>query len=300
MRAAAIPTAVSVACLACSGSADDRAAQIAEVRWYAVHALRLHDDGRGLRLDLDGRVTSETDSQGNVNTCRRAPGAPVEALADGPRGEDDNFAQHLVQELGAGSVTTDRRLADDLRTGRATLLLKLEGVFGPNEDVRGALYLGAGLPAATFSTHDHWPTLGGPVANFATGKQLDGRWYGTGATLDLAPLLTDGEAPFVVEDARLSLDLSTGEGVFGGAMRPSVVHDAIPTFLAQLACTNDAISITTLQAKTAWAADLVLGAPNLQDTTKTCDAISFGLAFEASRTGEPRGHATLAKRSPCP
>jgi hypothetical protein len=288
-------------------------------RWYALRRVSLGvtptDDAhssatawRAIGYDLDGLITTAEDSRLNTQTCLRRDDAPAGFLADGDEGIDNAFGAHVTPTLRALRGDVEDEANASLDDGTATLLLRLDDVGGDDDaHVPGALFVARDFPSANggarprFDGNDRWPvvaaslvdgaSLDAPKLAFPGGYVRGGVWVsGDGVTA------VDGAVSIDLGFARLdvpmramlvTMRLDGGSGVLTGATPVDGFSSSIADALEAVGmCPSDGMyrSIVTTFTQ---AADLSLGAPGMQSTTKVCDALSLGLAFEATPSGAP-------------
>lgn len=109
-------------------------------------------------------------------------------------------------------------------------------------------------------------SLSGEIGSTTTAFPLPG-FLGMGAWVTL-------------ESAVLTFDVKTGANgtIGGGVAYSSLVEGSRPAFERFGVCPGNA-TYDQLVMTLGQSADLVSGAPQLQDTARTCDAISIGLGF---------------------
>jgi hypothetical protein len=129
-----------------------------------------------------------------------------------------------------------------------------------------------------------------PKLTFPDGYMAAGTWvsgtFGTG-TVTL-PLTIGVLTTLPLEAGILTFHVSDGlNGTIAGAVDPGHLEDALTPWLETFGlcpgnATFDQVVLTMTES-----ADLVTGAPELQDTTVTCNAISVGLGFELAPVQPP-------------
>lgn len=248
-----------------------------------------------LALDLDGEATTADKARAFVGVCRSTTKAS--SSIDGARGVDDALAT-IVQALAVHRP--DVESASDLATrdGVSTWVLVLDDVGGGDDaGAPGHLYV-AGAPAArpTFGPSDRWRL--GPGVDFPDGYVAGGTWVSGPPREVVVPVDVFGPpVPWVV-DSVVTVSLATGEGVLVGAAPVGPLRTAMTSSLASLGiCPSDPAFASVLGAVDA-APDLVFGAPRLQRTDATCDAVSVAIGFELVSTGEPSGTGWLPPAVP--
>ncbi|MBI2396062.1 MAG: hypothetical protein HYV09_41245 [Deltaproteobacteria bacterium] len=278
----------------------------ATTRWFAVKRLQLGVSDRVTGApsayawqqygwDLDGRATSAEDSKISLDSCKRPAGSPTKVLTDGALGRDNNFGQHFMAVMKSLKSDIEEAVNGQIAGGESTLLLRLDGVGGDDDpSVPGALYVaGARGAAPMWDGADVWPIDGTsvdsmkePKAKFPKGYMAGGVWVSgeIGSTTTAFPLpgFLGMGAWVTLESAVLTFDVKTGaNGTIGGGVAVSnLIAGFRPAFESFGICPGNA-TYDQLVMTLAQSADLVSGAPQLQDTARTCDAISIGLGFVA-------------------
>ncbi len=261
---------------------------------------------RDFGYDLDGKCTGPTQAAA-ATTCKPAAGAGPEVLIDGNDCRDNNFGSRLVPLMTATSETFEDETNKAISDGDNTWLLRLDDLDDGADDpyVPGALYVSADGAGYKFDGTDVPRVerdsvvandLGKPRVTFASGYMVGHLWVsGDGESTEVYLPLSDlaFRAPVVgaVFTARLSDDhtlASTGQlvGVIGigelgkrfGAAAARATGPALcpgsPTYDVMLAALGKM-------------PDLVLSAPNFQDPTVTCDALSLGVGYALSPVMAP-------------
>ena len=274
-------------------------------KWFAIRKLQLGVTNRvtgasdanawkQYGFDLDGRTTTAEDSKISNNSCRRVPGSPTKVLTDGELGRDNNFGQHFMAVVKSLKADAEDSVTELIRSGRATLLLRLDNV-GPtdNASVPGSLFLAGGLGGTPREDGtDKWPIDASSIdsakearAKFPKGYMAGGVWVSgeLGTTSATIPLPSFGATWMIpMESVVISFDVATGSmGTIAGATQSTKFVEAITPMMKQWGicpgnATFDQIAATVMQSS-----DLVSGAKSLQDTTRECNALSIGIGFLA-------------------
>lgn len=261
------------AAIGCGGRTSSDPPPIAETRWYRVERYsfgRVPDgEWRSIGFDLDGRSTTRDASKLSEGSCRRRSGSPTVVLEDGAFGVDNSFGRNVVPLL--ESLEID--LAGLLERSDRRLLLRLSGVLAyDSDDVQGALF----VTAPSGDVYD---------VSFAEGAPrfvLDGRvrgatWEGVArsdAALALPFTIGTGTEALDLHAIHMRVELATGLAVLGAAM-PADQFDQGPPPRPHWCSSGHPFD--QLQSQLSTCADLVLGAPALQDEARICDAVSVGV-----------------------
>ena len=286
-------------------------------RWLALTTFRLgpldeagrarSDAWRDIGFDLDRRVTTPDKSASHEDSCHRVEGAPKSVLADGRDGIDNQFGSQVmsvVKSICSTASTTEAKL------DTYTLLLRLDDVGdGDDPSVPGALFVARRTSDKFQWILDDAALEGGdpdrPRTRFPAGFVRDGRWWSgpVSAPVTIELPLCHYSIPATIELRVLTVGLTGGRGMLGGFVRLNALQ-ASATILIRHAggcpgnATFDQIMNTVTQGL-----DLVADAPDLQNTSRTCDALSLGLGFGAVPTVAPTQHQAFVVSRPaddCP
>jgi len=288
-------------------------------KWFALNALKLGltnkqtgavkpDAWKDYGFDLDARNTTADMSASSQNSCKRRSGSPTKVLADGNGGIDNNFGQHVMAVIKSLKADAEDAVTKSVTDGKFTLLLKIDNATDKdNSSAPGSLYVandfvGAdGKPATpTFTTSDVWPinaasladgkTIGQPKLSFPKGYIANGYWVsgelGT-ETINLSISLSGADISLPIDSGVIVVKLADGsDGTIAGAMNTDKLKDALTPVAKRFGiCPGNATYDQVVETLTQ-SADLVSGAPNLQDTSKECNAISIAIGFTMKPTGD--------------
>jgi hypothetical protein len=236
--------------------------------------------------NLDARSTTNEMSATSVNSCKRAPDSPTNVLADGNEGRDNNFGKHVVSVLKSLKDNFEQDINAGVTAGAATLLLKLDNFGGrDNPSVPGELYVAAKRGSCGEGWAIDTRSLDGAKTarlKFPSGYIAAGTWVSGTGTFDL-PLPWMGHLmQLPIEGATISFRPVSGDsGTIASAANPDAMIEALSPMLMQFGICpgNTAYDQFVLTVRST--VDLVSGAPNLQDTAVTCNALSLGLGFVA-------------------
>ncbi|MFI5299321.1 MAG: hypothetical protein ACHREM_14600 [Polyangiales bacterium] len=288
--------------------------------WFAVNmlGLGLSDKGTGVAdknawktygFDVDGRLTDLAASKANTNSCMKVSGAPSNVLVDGNGGIDNNFGSQVMTVISSLKSDAEATVNASITAGKFTLLLRLQNVsptFADGTGVSGEVYVANGATGftPTFTTADTWPVLTSSLTDttkvgdktnakltFPGGYISNGYWvsgpFGSG-TINLEISLSGADIVLPIESGVITVKLSDGsDGTIAGAVDTGQLKTALTPVAEKFGIcpgnsTFDSV-VKTLQES----ADLVSAAvgTQLQDPTKTCDAISIALGFTMKPTG---------------
>jgi hypothetical protein len=318
--------------LACEGTAPfvvvparpaiDAGAATANVRWFAFDSIRVGSANScawaAFGLDLDHRQTGATSA--DAETCKRSPQAPAEVATDGPGGVDDSFGSHVLVGLRAFSSC----LGDEAPDATYTLLLRVDASSDVDAvGITGALFLGRDLGHVPHrDAGDRWlvdpaslgarASLSEPVVRFPDGYVRDGIWVsGVASGQALLPLFPGHSGSACVPERAREIDvpissprivarLDGSGGVLAGVVPVAGLSSALAPVLASFGlCPGSGTYNGLLDTLTLWA-DVSAGAPDFQDPSSTCDAISLGVGFTMRPAGEPAGVSTSTSTAPVP
>lgn len=264
---------------------------------------------RRIGYDIDNVCTGERESRENIGTCRRPTGADQMSLLDGDRCRDNNFGSQIIPLVSAFDSEFEKIANEQVKKGASTWLLKLEDLDdGPDDPyVVGKLYRAAtwwdyGTSAPRFDGTDVrdveedsvWDgDLDKPKTLFASGW-LAGNVFVSGEPskfeITLPIQSTSIRMPVVGAVVTLRLDAmhEVGEaGVMGGAVPGAAVETVFRPIAELTGVCPGAPLYDSFIRSFARMMDVVADAPNLQDTTLTCDAISIGIGVTAVRAQPP-------------
>lgn len=251
-------------------------------------------------FDIDGVCTSLEDSKTNVGTCRRHPDAKQDFIVDGLRCRDNNFGHHVVSLLKISSEGFEQRLNDGILDGASTWIIRIDDVDDGADDAfaPGKLYRAEANKTVAFK----WDgtdvrrilsdsVVGGdlekPVGNFARGYIRDHVWVSgePEARQLVLPVSSSLFVPLKLEAALFTLQLNADHrggkrGVVAGAIPVGSVEQLLFPVASEGGICPGTTLYDSLLRRVVAMPDVVIGAPNLQDTSKQCDGISIGLGFD--------------------
>jgi hypothetical protein len=166
---------------------------------------------------------------------------------------------------------------------------------------------GTPAPAPKFTTADHWPVVNTSLNNptgsitdatnakltFPNGYISGGYWVsgplGSG-TINLTISLSGADITLPIESGVIAVKLSDGsDGTIAGAVDTTALQTALTPVAVKFGICPGSGTFTSVVQTLTEGADLVTGAPQLQDTTKTCNALSIAIGFTMAPTGTPSG-----------
>lgn len=267
------------------------------------------DPWRKVGLDLDKVCTSEKLARENVGTCKRIAEAAQDVLTDGDACRDNNFGSQVVKLVGSFDAGFEKKSNDFVKKGATTWLLKLEDLDDGADDayVVGKLY-----KAAT------WEGYGTTTPKF---DGTDLRDIDTTSVLDADPAKpkvvfpkgylagnvwvsgdpSDFEINVPIQGLNVTMPVASGTlamkldpehtkvqgGVIGGALPTASVEGVVRPIADQAGlCPGDPLYDSLLRSIQR-TMDLVVGAPDLQSTSVTCDGLSIGIGFTMVQVQPP-------------
>jgi hypothetical protein len=263
----------------------------------AEHAWKL----RG--YDLDGVCTNARESAENTGTCLRPMMAQQDSLLDGLRCRDNNFGRHIGAMVRASMPDAEDVLNGTVNAGTSTWIFRIDDV-DPGADDGYA-------PAVLYRTADERMTaapkwdgtdvrtvlsdsvidrdLAKPVLTFPAGYIAGNVWVSgePGAMRLMLPISRDVFITMNMQSTFFTLELdaerkSGKNGVVAGAIPVSEIETILKPIAASAGfCPGSTIYESVLKTA-AKAPDVVVGAPKLQDTTRTCDGLSVGVGFDVA------------------
>jgi hypothetical protein len=254
-----------------------------------------------LGFDIDHVCTSAEDAKANIGTCKRAPKAAQTVLLDGEGCRDNNFGSQIVplMSLVDGEFEKTSNLA--VANGVNTWLLALEDLDDDKDDpyVVGKFYKAAswsGLPDThpLFDGTDVREVDAESVSemNIDKPKALFNQGY---LVNDVFVSGEPGafEVSLPIQGISVTLPLSGGvlvlrldrehqNGILG-TIAGGISKEKVPGVLGPIAdaagvCPGDAL-YTGLFKAIDDSMDLVMDAPNMQNTAVDCNAMSIGVGF---------------------
>ncbi|MGZ3454809.1 MAG: hypothetical protein ACXVEF_34725 [Polyangiales bacterium] len=253
-------------------------------------------------FDLDHVCTSLEDAKANIGTCRRNADAPQDVLLDGDRCRDNNFGQHVVPLIHAYSADFEARLDEGILAGNNTWILRIDDLDPGADDP----YAPAKLYRATSTKGKSVPKWDGsdvrsiladslvdgvdldkPVNDFVGGYVKGNVWVsGEPSKVALVtPVTGDLAIRMVLDGMIMTFEIDAahttgGRGMVGGGIPFASFEDFVRPVAAGAGFCPGSPLYDGLLKNVQRMPDLVAGAPNLQDTSKDCDALSIGIGFD--------------------
>lgn len=251
--------------------------------------------------DIDHVCTSLEDSKTNINTCRRPTDANQDFLLDGLRCRDNNFGRHVIALIKLSSSGFETRLNSGLFDGGDTWLLRIDDVDdGPDDAYAPAKF----YHAASLKSGAKWDgtdlrqvlsdsvtskDLNKPLAPFDKGYIKDNIWV-SGEPEQRRLLLPVSESvivPLTLDSTVMTVELTADHkngtrAMLAGAVPIKSIDSLLLPIAASAGICPGSGLYTSLWNSMQRFPDVVIGAPNLQDTTVTCDGISLGIGMDMS------------------
>jgi hypothetical protein len=263
-------------------------------------------------FDIDGLCTGDTQST-QSGTCIHAPEIGPEQVRDGKGCRYNNFGSQIVPQL---NIYNDK-FENDTNTGMTTtgspvLMFELDDLADGADDpyVPGKLFLLEKTPEKAPPAWDGTDSRavlprsvsGGDIktalVTFPKGYLRGNVWVsGDPQSFQTAiPLGASGELmPMDVVHTVISMKLNDahanaidGTGVMAGAI-PTTSLEAFlkPFLLTQTTFCPATSQYDIFMKKVVTYADVVVAAPSLQDASKSCDGVSFGIGFNMAPVAPP-------------
>lgn len=275
-----------------------------ERRWFVLRSvdLGLRDTNawKQIGFDLDRRTTTSDDSKDSLNSCKRATGSPVRVLTDGVDGIDNAFGQHVMSIIKSIKSDAEPVANAEIANGGYTLLLRIDGAVGTdNASAPGALYAaGAHVGAPTFTAEDRWPVwsttladgvdLEKPLRKFPLGYVRNGTWVSGEIGEGPEPIWFPLFGPLQMNmSTLLSVELASGKGTLAGALPTTELVAMGTRWAAKFGVCKGSAGFDAVLSMLEGTADLVLGAPDLQDPSRACNAVSVGIGFQLAPVAAP-------------
>lgn len=243
------------------------------------------DDPANTGDNLDGLVSMAN----SANHCKLVTGADAKRVkADGADGIDDSFGTNILWMLSTLEIGSVADFDDRVAQGGPTLLFKLDNLLDPTArpdqiGVSGVIHTGTdkGSPAA-FDGTDVWPVRS-ESDWFENAVVERGVWHAEDVSL-LLPLKTPGPSLLLpIQHATVRMRVHDGnatDGLIAGVIDTNELLDRLLPVLVALdpsPCTFGTYDSILYQVRQD--SDIMSDGTN-GDPTKTCNAVSIGIAFE--------------------
>jgi hypothetical protein len=269
---------------------------------HSNDALKTPNAWQDWGWDIDGLCTGRSASE-QTGTCRKSSGVSPEQVRDGNGCRDNNFGSQIVSQLNIYKNTFENDTNNGLLEGNAAWIFVLEDLGDGTDDpyVPGKLYLAAptavkmrpawdGTDVRQLLPRSVDGAISKPKVTFPRGYLRNNVWVsGEAQSFEIAlPIGATGELmPMPVRSGVIGFTLNAshttvvdGTGQVAGAIALSDVEAFLKPFLMTQTpfCPGTGGYQNLLQTITTYA-DVVVAAPKLQDSSKDCDGISFGIGI---------------------
>jgi hypothetical protein len=286
---------------------------------YALRKLFLGDNATWKKYgyDLDGKKTTKD----STDVCKPAAGAPKTNQEDGDNGVDNSFGRNIMPIVSNLRSSAQSEVNTALEDGKFTIMVVTKG-WTPSDPkftgtgVSAKLYAGGVFSETskpTWTIADDWPVVPSLLSdptNVESSKIVLSEAYGSGGTfvsgsptkVSLSLSFGGIDLGLDIEQAIITMDIngtSATNGRIAGVINASKLIDGLRDLGGKFSTslckgsTFDSIADQIRQA-----ADMLSDGSNTSG--KDCDAISVGLAFEATEIGAPKRVAAPAPLAPDP
>ncbi len=290
-----------------------------DIHNYALRKLYLGDTSTWKKygFDLDGKRTTAA----STDVCKAAAGAPKNNQEDGDNGIDNSFGRNVMLIVANLRQSAQADVNAALDDGKFTIMIVTKG-WTPTDTaftgkgVTAKLYAGGkfsdtGKP--TWTTADDWPVapslLTDPTNIDSTKIVLD-KAYGvkgtfvSGSPTKVSISLSFGgiDLALDIEQAIITMDIngaSATNGRIAGVINAEKLIDGLRKLGGRFSpslCQGSAIDSIADQIRQS--ADMFSDGTNAAG--RDCDAISVGLAFDATEIGAPKRIAAAGATEPDP
>jgi hypothetical protein len=256
------------------------------------------DGWRDWGFDVDRVCTTLEDAVRNVGTCRRDPEANQDVLVDGDLCRDNNFGRHVIGLLTVSSEGFDKKINDGIFEGNSTWIMRIDDLDdGADDPYAPARFFHAASAAAGTVKWDGSDvrrvsgesvtdkSLEKPLIAFPNGYVRDHVWV-SGEPLEselILPFSSELRVPLrgMIITLQLEADHKNGKrAALGGAIPMSALESVLRPVAESAGFCPGTPLYESLLRKISRFPDLVAGAPNFQDETRACDAMSLGIGFD--------------------
>lgn len=250
-------------------------------------------------FNLDNLISKKTDT----NHCKPQQGAnPSTVKTDGNGGIDNSFGANLMPLISSLASSAQDDVNQSITDGSFTVMVRMTNLGDPATDqtaVNAMLYGGADMGSAPkWDGTDAWPVFpellnGGniddPKVKFPASFVAGGTWVSNGGgSLDLTISIQGFSLTLTIVQAVFAMDI-TGTGATAAATNGTIAGvletENLINELKKVAgafdeslCEGSTFESIAQQIR---AASDIMGDGTNGDDTKTCNAISIGLGFDA-------------------
>jgi hypothetical protein len=267
-------------------------------------------------FNIDGLVSTST----STDVCQPANNASKsQVYPDGNNGNDNSFGKNIIPViLGVDpSLSTQGNLP--IQTGVETVLIKLDalGAGTDQSNVVAKIYDGASIGSVPkFDGSDCWPVTPSSLTTatdvetakiqFPASTLVANHWDSNGNVILTIPVAVMGYTLLLnLHDAHISMDLDAAHqhvvgGQIGGVIDTAELQNQFKQLagsISQQLCTGAVVQ--SILNQIAQASDIMND--GTQDPALTCNGVSVGLGFKASRVDFGAiGADPSAPTMPCP
>ncbi len=290
-----------------------------EVHNYALRKLYLGDNSTWKKYGFD--LDNKKSTKDSTDVCKPAAGAPKTNQEDGDNGVDNSFGRNVMPIVSNLRSSAQTEVNAALEDGKFTIMVVTKG-WTPSDSaftgtgVSAKLYAGGKFSDTvkpTWTTADDWPvtpSLLTDPTNVDSAKIVLSEAYAvkgtfvSGSPTKVSVSLSFGGTDLAldIEQAIITMDIkgtSATNGRIAGVINAAKLIDGLRQLggrFSKSLCTGSTFDSIADQIRQA--ADMMVGGTNAAGAD--CDAISVGLAFEATEIGAPKRVAAPAATEPDP
>ena len=261
------------------------------------HGIESASAWKKFGYNLDGKK-STADSTDLCKPLGNAPAATV--YPDGNDGIDNSFGKLLIPTIHALSPFPTTGVNTSIAEGSFTLMVKIDklGKSANYSNLAAALYGGAdlGMPPA-WDGNDEWPVLpellkdpndiNSSLVPFKSSYVAEQTWVsGNPATLSLTIGISGNPFTLTISNAVITMELDpdragAANGIIAGVLEVEPLISQLREVAGSISpdLCNDSSTFDSFADQIRQNADIM--ADGSQDPSKSCEAISIGIGFEA-------------------
>lgn len=269
---------------------------------------------KSIGYDLDGLISKPTDT----NHCMPVAGAdPTHVKTDGNGGIDNSFGENVLPLIATLDPGFPGAVNQSIDAGKFTVIVKMDNLDSQNSEtgVKAALYGGANMASLPmWDGTDQWPVtfesltngnIYAPKVEFPNSYVVNDIWVsGSKANVPLTLTGQSHELTLDITNAVITMKLaadrkSATAGVIAGVIDTGSLVTEFQKFSASIdpaACSSSTFQSIAQQLRAA--SDIMSDGTN-GDPTRTCDAISIGVGFDASAVQIARVAPPAQPTDPC-
>lgn len=267
-----------------------------------THLGELNDKAwREWGYDVDGVCTDANASRQSIGTCKRVDTSTADVLEDGERCRDNNFGARIMGLVSSFNPNVETSTTSSILNGSGTIGIVIDDVDDGVDDgfAPAMVYSLDALPKSATPAWDGTDVrivtadsvknldIKQALVSFPKGYVRGNVWvsgegssfslpFGLGGTALVLPL-QGGQFTVPLDAAH---EKSPAPSIVVGAIALSDLEAAMKPVAASAGLCPGNPLYDGLITKMLTFPDVVVGAPKLQDTTKTCDGLSVGLGFD--------------------